>query len=424
MLAAIERAHRLYFRDADRIELFETMLEDVLMLTSCEYGFIGEVLHDPEGRPYLKSWAVTDIAWDEATRTLYEQSRGADGGLVFSNLDTLFGHVLSTSQVMISNDAPNDPRRGGLPTGHPPLLSFLGIPLFRNDEMIGMVGLANREGGFEMSDVTDFEPYLAVVAHMIDVIRTDRERLAAQAAEREALAAAARQERLSHIGRLASAVAHDVNSLINVISLQSELLDMDDTLPESVHTGVARIQEMCERAVQMTARLQRLRAPDADPDEQCAVGPTVASSLGFLRSVVGDGVSVALDCGIESSVSADISEGELLQVLLNLVSNAAEALAGEGRIDIVVRLDARTADGVDDVVIDVRDDGPGVPEHLREQVFIPFASTRGEGRGLGLPIVHSVLEGHGGSIELVPSTEGAVFRLRLRRTDDVAVPSA
>lgn len=421
ILAAIERAHRLYFRDADRPELFERMLEDVLALTGCEYGFIGEVLHHADGTPYLKSWALTDIAWDEPTRELYESSLGPDGGLVFGNLDTLFGRVLTSRKVVISNDPAHDPRRGGLPPGHPPLLSFLGIPIHRNDVMIGMVGVANRAGGFDEKDVTDLEPYLAVVAHMIDVIRTDRERSAAQAAEREALAAAARQERLGHIGRLASAVAHDVNGLINVISLQCEMLEMQGDLSPSAVTGVARIQEMCEQAAQMTARLQRLRAPTAEPDQRCAVVSTVTSATGFLRSVAGDGVDLTVE--IQSSggaafpaafddVDIAMSDGELIQVLLNLVANATESLGGSGRIRVTVCPPAivpGSASGP--VLIDVSDDGPGVPEGLGDEIFTAFASTKGEGRGLGLSIVHSIVEAHGGTVTVLPVDRGATFRL-------------
>jgi signal transduction histidine kinase len=413
MLAAIERAHALYIRDADRGPLFEQMLVDVLSLTRCEYGFIGEVLHDAEGAPYLKTWALTDIAWDSATKELYEASLGQDGGLIFANLHTLFGHALTTGEVVISNEPAVDQRRGGLPPGHPPLLSFLGIPLFRNDEMIGMVGIANRSDGFLESDVRELEPYLALCAHLIDVIRTDRERALSQDAEREALAAAARQERLSHIGRLASSVAHDLNSLINVISLQCELLEMDDSLPPSASQGIARIQEMCDRAAQMTSRLQRLRRPLSDPEERCAIASTVSTSAGFLRTMAGEGVDVSVRIDLDADVEVTMSEGEMLQVLLNLVSNASEALGGRGHIDIDVHLDPRDEAG--GVAIEVADDGPGVPDSVIEQVFTPFASTKGEGRGLGLAIVHSLLETNGGSIEMAPTKSGALFRLVIPR---------
>lgn len=410
LLGAIQRAHRLYFRDADRPQLFEHMLDDLLRLTGCEYGFIGEVLFDDDSRPYLKSWALTDIAWDDATRQLYLDNQGEDRGLVFSNLETLFGRVLSTGEPLISNDPRHDPRRGGLPPGHPPLLSFLGAPLWRNDLLIGMIGVANRPGGFDDHDVEYLAPYLAVCAHMIDVIRSDRERAAAQQAEQEARALAERQERLSYIGRLASGVAHDMNNIITLISLQCGLLESGD-LPDSARRGVEQILEACDNAAAMTARLQRLRSGSREGDGgTCTVMTALAGSMGFLRSVVGRGVDLRFQIDIDDDTVVELSEGDLLQIMLNLVSNASDALQGHGSIKVVLATihDA----GRPCVEVLVSDDGPGVPAHLAAEVFDPFSSTKGEGRGLGLPTVHLLLERCGGSIELMEhDAGGATFRL-------------
>jgi signal transduction histidine kinase len=412
VLAAIERAHRLYFRDGDRPRLFERMLDDVLLLTGCEYGFIGEILHHDDGTPYLKSWALTDISWDEPTKALYESTKGPDQGLVFENLNTLFGRVIASATPLISNDAPNDPRRGGLPPGHPPLHSFLGLPLMREDEMIGMVGVANHPAGFSADDISSLEPYLAVCAHMIDVIRSDRERAAAQAAEREARAIVERQERLSYIGRLASGVAHDMNNLITMVSLQCDLLETNAALPSNARSAVERIQQVCQSAAGMTARLQRLRVTSTGPG-RCAAVPAVRSALPLLESIVGEGIVISNHLELGDSVEVALADSELMQVLLNLVSNAADALAGEGRIDIRLA-PTLMASGRGAVELTVADSGPGVPEHLRAVLFDPFASTKGEGRGLGLPTVRTLVESCGGRIQLLErDLPGAVFRIEL-----------
>ncbi len=402
----------LYFRDGDRPRLFERMLDDVLLLTGCEYGFIGEILHHPDGTPYLKSWALTDISWDAPTKALYESTKGPDNGLVFENLNTLFGRVISSGAPLISNDAPNDPRRGGLPPGHPPLNSFLGLPLNRGDELIGMVGVANHPGGFSADDIAALEPYLAVCAHMIDVIRSDRERAAAQEAEREARAVVERQERLSYIGRLASGVAHDMNNLITMVSLQCDLLAANSELPPSARPAIDRIQQVCDSASGMTARLQRLRVTSTGAG-RCAVSPSVRSALPLLESVAGGSVAVALHLEIGDEVEVALADSELMQVLLNLVSNAADALAGDGRIDIRLA-PTLMASGQGGVELTVSDSGPGVPEHLRPVLFDPFATTKGEGRGLGLPTVRTLVESCGGRVQLIEhDAPGAVFRIEL-----------
>lgn len=414
LLAAISNAHRLYFRDAERPELFNRILDDLLELTECEYGFVGEVLYSEDGSPYLKSWALTNISWDDATAALYESTLGPDGGLVFTNLNTLFGRVLAEAAPLISNAPTVDPRRGGLPPGHPPMQSFLGIPLFRNDEMIGMVGVANRRGGFDESDVRYLEPFLATCAHLIDVIRSDRERAAAQAAERAAIEAAQRQERLSYIGRLASGVAHDVNNLITIISIQCDLLE-SEVSTHAAQLGVSRIREVCDGASLLANRLHQLRGRPLDSVASCDVRATLRSSERVLAALAGSQLQVTTQIDVPEGTTADIDEGDLMQVLLNLVANARDAGATE--VSMSVALNAMTGYGDEqgELTIVVADNGPGVPDSLRSSLFEPFVTSKGPGHGLGLPTVATLVESTGGRITLDdrPSAVGATFRVQV-----------
>ena len=111
---------------------------------------------DPDGQRYLRAHALTNIAWDAATRKLYADS--VVNGLEFRNLNTLFGAAIRTEQAVIANDPANDPRRGSLPQNHPPLESFLGLPMFAGKTMIGMLGVANRPGGYDQGIVDFLEP--------------------------------------------------------------------------------------------------------------------------------------------------------------------------------------------------------------------------------------------------------------------------
>jgi hypothetical protein len=95
--------------------LFDRMLALILKATNGEYGFIGEILYTPDSNPYLRVYAITNIAWDEKTRTLYDEY--AEKGMEFHNMDTLFGKAIMTKSVLIANDPYNDLRAGGLPEG-------------------------------------------------------------------------------------------------------------------------------------------------------------------------------------------------------------------------------------------------------------------------------------------------------------------
>ncbi len=165
LLSAVGRLQSEFISTAQSMETFEGLLQLLLEFTGSEYGFVAEVRRDEGGKPYLKTHAITNIAWNDEMRAFYEKHREA--GLEFRNLKTLFGAALLAEETVIANDAGNDPRRGGLPPGHPPMHSFMGVPIKQGGEMIAMVGVSNRPGGYDMALVEEIEPLLATYATII-----------------------------------------------------------------------------------------------------------------------------------------------------------------------------------------------------------------------------------------------------------------
>jgi PAS domain S-box-containing protein len=168
------------FLERPRGEFFESLLDRILLITNSEYGFLGEVLHDGDGAPYLKTYALTNLAWDDATLSLFREQAAL--GLEFHNLDTLFGRCLVTAEPVIANDAPRDDRRGGVPEGHPPLNAFLGIPLHHGDTFIGMLGIANRPEGYDEDLLERLVPLTNTLASVIRAHRAEQARAIAEAA--------------------------------------------------------------------------------------------------------------------------------------------------------------------------------------------------------------------------------------------------
>jgi len=180
LLETLNRAQTAFIDRADPRELFNDLLNRLLILTRSEYGFIGEVLFAENGNPFLRTHAITNVAWNEPTQALYDET--ANGGMDFHNLDTLYGAVMIEETPIISNNPQNDPRAGGLPPGHPELRAFLGLPFVRGDETIGMVGLANRPGGYDAALVERLQPYRSTCATLIDGYRNRQRREAAERA--------------------------------------------------------------------------------------------------------------------------------------------------------------------------------------------------------------------------------------------------
>ncbi len=169
MLDIINTLQHSFIADSRSFEVFEKMLQALLEITESEYGFIGEVLYTAEGIPYLKTFAITDISWNEATRKFYEEN--SSKGLEFYNLNSLFGAVITDQRPMIANSPADHPRRAGLPEGHPPLNAFLGLPLFAGSKMIGMAGVSNRPGGYDEALVETLEPLLTTIGRLIDAAK-------------------------------------------------------------------------------------------------------------------------------------------------------------------------------------------------------------------------------------------------------------
>ncbi len=180
LLNALGQAQSRFITGVDTRALFDMLLSELLSLTRSEYGFIGEVLYTPNDEPYLKTHAITNIAWNEETRIFYEKY--APAGMEFYNLKTLFGAVMTTGTPVISNNPKTDPQRGGIPEGHPPLNAFLGLPLYSSEKLVGMVGIANRPGGYNEGLVEHLQPFLATCANIIEAYRTDQQRRQAEEA--------------------------------------------------------------------------------------------------------------------------------------------------------------------------------------------------------------------------------------------------
>ena len=174
LLAIMTQALSAYIDEENHRQAFDLLLQRILEFTDSAFGFIGEVLHDESGQPYLKTFAISNIAWNEETLQFY--ARQAPAGMEFRNLDSLFGEVLRSGQPLLSNAPQQDPRRAGLPPGHPALDCFLGLPLHHHGELVGMLGIANRPTGYDLALRELLTPLLATLGQLIAALQRDAQR--------------------------------------------------------------------------------------------------------------------------------------------------------------------------------------------------------------------------------------------------------
>lgn len=217
-----------------------------------------------------------------------------------------------------------------------------------------------------------------------------------------------RRERLSAVGEAATAIAHEVRNPLGIIKTSAELVrkhghlepreaGLLDHVVDEVRRIDRLIREFLEFASPRPPNLRRLAA--ASVVQRVAEG--YAPELQRRR--------VALEVYDElpgAEIAGD--EDHLYQACLNLILNACDAMPDGGDLAIIV---ARQGDNV---AISFTDTGPGIPEDLRERIFNPFFTTRARGTGLGLPKVFTVIESHGGRVELTTAEGGgASFTLVL-----------
>ncbi|CAN5672744.1 hypothetical protein BH23DEI1_BH23DEI1_10690 [soil metagenome] len=260
------------------------------------------------------------------------------------------------------------------------------------------------------------------VAHVLDGmsrsivdLRSSNGRLEEALRSREALERElVRTAKARTLGALASGVAHDLNNLLVPMLAAGEGARDGAVAGSRQRAQLDLVLAAAERAQGLAGRILSF-ANDA-PIERGAldVVPIVHEVIGLLDSGLSSRIRVRLE--LETDAAPVIAEPtELHQVVMNLCTNAARALQGTaGTISVRV---ARDRDR-HEVVIEVRDDGPGItPEHL-ERVFEPYFTTRpvGEGTGLGLAIVRHVVEGLDGTITLA-STAGAGATATVRLPD-------
>ncbi len=287
------------------------------------------------------------------------------------------------------------------PEHHPRMRGHLRRGLYRTDH-IEVMSAAGRWYESAATPVADDQ----VLLDLRDITaRRDMDRGLLQAARAETA------------GILLGGLAHDFNNMLGTLLAHVGILKLRSG-DADVRDRLQRMEGSIERAASLTKRLLTVARGTTTALSTCDFRATCHGAAELVEPTLGPAVVLDVDVP-EDLPPVHGDPDDLEQVLVNLLVNARDAVGPKGRIRLVAR-SFQLADGHRGVAAMVEDDGPGVPEELRNDLFEPFVTTKGHGTGLGLAVARQILADHLGRLWHEPAPgRGARFLLALRHADAV-----
>jgi PAS domain S-box-containing protein len=412
--AAAELSEGILSTDFSVVDVARLTLDHAKSLTESHHGFVATV--DPDTGNMI-SHTLTDM--------LAGECRIPDAGVVFpvgpdGRYPGLWGHALNTMVPFFANAPNRHPARGGIPSGHLPVERFLAVPVAVADRPAGLIGLANSERDYTGEDLEAVIQLGELYALALQRTQFERERA-------NLLQQLQQSQKLEAIGALAGGIAHDFNNILFPIIGYAEMA-LDDTAPDHPHRqflsqilkGASRAQDLVMQILTFSRQTEGERRP-------LRVQAILKEVLKLIRSTLPTTIEVrrriASDCG---SILADPTQ--IHSVVMNLITNAYHAMAENGGVLTVALENGRVAaaearPGLREgayVLLTIGDTGNGMPPEVRNRAFDPYYTTKGpgQGTGLGLSVVHGVVQSCNGHIDLDTAPgRGTTFRIYLPRTD-------
>lgn len=224
---------------------------------------------------------------------------------------------------------------------------------------------------------------------------------------REAREELIRQERISTIGRLSTSLVHDLRNPLAAIYGGAEMLVDSHLSPAQVRRLAANIYKSSRRIQELLQDLLQISRGHTDHLEPCLLAELVRAAAGDCRSAA-EAHQVDIHVDVPRDLELTVSRSRVERVFLNLIGNAVEAMPAGGEVRVTACRDNGS------ILVCVADNGPGVPEQIREKLFQPFVTTgKRSGMGLGLALSRQTILDHGGDLWYESGSPGARFCLRL-----------
>jgi two-component system NtrC family sensor kinase len=295
-------------------------------------------------------------------------------------------------------------------------VQFVGRPVHSLIERARRIGAGDFSGRLQLRQRDELSELAEEVNAMADHLSAAHARLAEETRVRIATLEQLRHaDRLTTLGRLASGIAHELGTPLNVVSWRSKMIASGETDDDETGENARIIAEQTDRMAAIIRQILNVARRPTPERSVCDVPSLVEDALALLRPFA-TSRNVALECSAQPAgdgVRASVDPAQIRQVLTNLVMNALDASPRGGTVTVRCSSTEVAAGGDGGaslgrrrfVRIDVADQGPGIAADALPHVFDPFFTTKpsGEGTGLGLSLAQGIAQDHGGWIEVETS---------------------
>ena len=398
----------LQYSTQDIRELFNYALEEVIKITGSKIGYV--MYYGKDNKNLVLS------VWSEnVVKACQARELGISPEL--SKTGMWEEAVRQHTAVIINDFTADNPLGAGVPLGHVSVSKFLSVPILQAGQVIGVVGIANKEADYDQEDVMQVQILMGGAWKEAERKRSEEARELLEEQLHQA-------QKMEAIGRLAGGVAHDFNNILQAMMGYSELLLESVPDQNHFHELIREILSEGKRAATLTNQLLAFARKQTIMLKVIDLNESVTAMLKMLRRLLGEDIELCWKPAA-GLWPVKMDPGQVDQILANLAVNARDAIKGVGTMTIETAKVTFDADycqshvGVapgDYVMLAVSDNGIGMDKQVQSQIFEPFFTTkqRDKGTGLGLSTVYGIVKQNKGTINVYSELEhGTTFKIYL-----------
>ena len=385
-------------------EMYHEVLKVILEAMESQFGVFGYI--DEKG----------DLVCPSLTRDVWDQCQMTEKEIVFPKEtwgNTIWAHALKMNKGSLSNT------QSSVPEGHIPISKALIIPITYRNESIGIFMLANKVSDYTAAD----QKLLETIAEQVAPVLHERLEKGRHEKERIRLEEQLIQsQKMESIGRLAGGIAHDFNNILTAIIGNADLSLLSITPDDSLYEELNEIKIGAERAANLTSQLLAFSRRQIIAPRIVNLNTLLLRIDNMLRRLIGEDIELVMVPGT-NLWKILVDQGQIEQILTNLVVNARDAMPGGGKITIETanivlddesdNLQTAIIPG-DYVMMTVTDIGLGMDEETQKHIFEPFFTTKeiSKGTGLGLSTCYGIVKQNNGYIWAISEVgNGSSFKV-------------